>query len=142
MVREGKYGNILRPEGNREQAELLGERHYPAEHSVGHDTGDRPRWIGLIQILYELLYVAFHIIQRLVKNLELIPSLELTGQAIGYSHKPNGETSIDTGIGIGVGDDVMPGLCEDKCDGNALGGNLLCELHHGNDMALPRQQAD
>jgi hypothetical protein len=43
---------------------------------------------------------------------------------------------------MGLSDDFMPQLCEDKCDGNALGGELLCELHHGIDVALAQAWDD
>jgi len=47
-----------------------------------------------------------------------------------------------TPVAVGVGDDVMPWLCEDKCDGNALWGEFLCQLHCGIDVALPRHRDD
>jgi len=115
MVRDGQDGNILRPEGNGQQAELLGERHCPTEESVRYDAGDG-RYIGLMmEIVYELLHMGFHVIQRLIKLVDLIPSLKLAGHAIGYGHQPNIEAKsssvgerIHTGAPIGLSDDFMP----------------------------------
>lgn len=59
-------------------------------------------------------------------------------QAIEYSHQLKVEAKIsrvgeciDTGARIDLRDVIMPWLCENNCNGNALGPKLRGQLHHG-----------
>lgn len=141
MIIDGENNRWLCPEGSMWNLKFLGDAITPNKKGVSNETGYR----GLLctQVSEELLNVQNHISPQGFHKLIMIQrSVKFHGQSIANLSRADVEARAP-GKGdqrilavMGLDDVGMARFCINKRDNNALGCKLLCEIKHGNNVAL------